>query len=214
LITQLRSCLERGSFAIDLTVGSGFFIIRAVPNWLTMRCAQCGADSIQGAAFCSRCGERLAAPRPAAVREYALSRIRPSWWHFSRELAVVLALLFGGIYLMSARQGWALGGLLLIALALTTAGLIAIARNYTNWSLTSDRLIERRGILASRRREMELADVRSIEVNRSLLQRMVGLGNVSIASAASTDFMIRLDDIPDPERVAEMLRQARLKRLA
>ena len=72
----------------------------------------------------------------------------------------------------------------------------------------------RYGWLASRRREMELADVRSIEVDRSLSQRMLGLGNVSIASSASADFMIRLWDVPDPERIAEILRQARLKRLA
>jgi hypothetical protein len=43
---------------------------------------------------------------------------------------------------------------------------------------------------------------------------MLGLGNVAIASAASADFMVRMTDIPDPERVAEILRQARLKRLA
>ena len=92
-------------------------------------------------------------------------------------------------------------------------GMVSLARRYTSWSLTSDRLIERSGLLARHRREMELADVRSIEVDRSLFQRMVGLGNVAIASAASADFMIRLWDIPDPERMAEILRQARLKRL-
>jgi uncharacterized membrane protein YdbT with pleckstrin-like domain len=69
-------------------------------------------------------------------------------------------------------------------------------------------------MLASHRREMELADVRSIEVDRSLSQRLLGLGNVMVASAASADFIVRMWDIPDPERVAEMLRQARLKRLA
>ena len=69
-------------------------------------------------------------------------------------------------------------------------------------------------MLASRRREMELADVRSIKVDRSLTQRMLGLGSVTIASAASAEFLIRMSDIPNPERVAEMLRQARLKRLA
>jgi hypothetical protein len=46
------------------------------------------------------------------------------------------------------------------------------------------------------------------------MQRIMGLGNVGIASAASADFMIRMLDIPDPEKVAEILRQARLKRLA
>ena len=99
-------------------------------------------------------------------------------------------------------------------LAALIFGLVSIVRSHTSWSLTSDRLIERRGFLARRRREMELADVRSIEVDRSLTQRMLGLGNVAVASAASADFMIRLFDIPDPERVAEILRQARLKRLA
>jgi uncharacterized membrane protein YdbT with pleckstrin-like domain len=103
---------------------------------------------------------------------------------------------------------------LLIAAAAAIMSLVHLARRYTSWSLTSDRLIERRGLLSSRRREMELADVRSIEVSRSLMQRIMGLGNVAIASAASADFMIRLLDIPDPERVAEILRQARLKRLA
>jgi len=179
-----------------------------------MRCAQCGADAPQGAAFCSRCGQRLVAPRPAAIREYALSRIRPSWWHFTRELVLAIGVLIGGAYLLTARSSSVIAGLCLIALSAIIAGLAALARNYTNWSLTSDRLIERRGFLASRRREMELADVRSIEVVRSLVQRLLGLGNVMIASAASAEFLIRLNDIPDPERVAEMLRQARLKRLA
>jgi membrane protein YdbS with pleckstrin-like domain len=146
-------------------------------------------------------------------REYALTRILPSWWHFSRELLIVVVLILVGIYLL-AIQGKSEAGLALCGFAAVVLGLIAMARRYTSWSLTSDRLIERRGFLARHRREMELADVRSIEVDRSLTQRMLGLGNVMIASAASTDFLIRMQDIPDPERVAEILRQARLQRLA
>ncbi len=99
-------------------------------------------------------------------------------------------------------------------LALLLLARAALIRNSTNWSLTSERLIERRGILATRRRELELADIRSVEVDRRLLQRLIGLGNVVVASAASSDFMIRLEWISDPEKVAETVRQARLKRLA
>jgi uncharacterized membrane protein YdbT with pleckstrin-like domain len=83
-----------------------------------------------------------------------------------------------------------------------------------NWSLTSDRLIEKRGIVASRRREMELADIRSVEVDQRVFQRMFGLGNVTIASAASADYAIRLNDIYDPDNAAETIRKARLKRMA
>jgi hypothetical protein len=41
------------------------------------------------------------------------------------------------------------------------------------------------GSVCSLRQEMELMDVRSIEVSRAPLQRLLGLGTVIIASAAS-----------------------------
>jgi membrane protein YdbS with pleckstrin-like domain len=153
-------------------------------------------------------------PRPETRHEYALTRILPSWWHFTGNIVLVLVIFAGGLFELGAPQGNRRYGLLMIAASAAILGLAHLRRRHTAWSLTSDRLIERRGLLASRRREMELADVRSIEVDRSLMQRILGLGNVGIASAASADFMIRMQDIPDPERVAEMLRQARLKRLA
>jgi membrane protein YdbS with pleckstrin-like domain len=179
-----------------------------------MRCPQCGFEALPGATFCSRCGARLVAPRPAAQREYALVRILPSWWHFFRQIVFSLALASGGLYILVASHIDFRAGLALIVAAALIVTLATLHRRYTSWSLTSDRLIERQGLFASHRREMELADVRSIEVDRSFFQRLLGLGNVMIASAASADFMIKLWDVPDPERVAETLRQARLKRLA
>jgi membrane protein YdbS with pleckstrin-like domain len=156
----------------------------------------------------------LLSPRPAAQREYALVRILPSWWHFLREIILAVGLACGGLVALLATQIDFRAGLGLIAAAILIIALAVLHRRYTSWSLTSDRLIERRGLLASHRREMELADVRSIEVDRSFLQRLLGIGDVMIASAASVDFMIKLHNVPNPERVAEMLRQARLKRLA
>jgi membrane protein YdbS with pleckstrin-like domain len=61
---------------------------------------------------------------------------------------------------------------------------------------------------------LELADIRSVEVERRFLPRMFGLGDVTVASAASRDFMIRLEAVANPEAIAETVRQARLKRLA
>ena len=153
-------------------------------------------------------------PRPAAQREYALVRILPSWWHFAGDLLLAFVLACAGLYALFASQLDSRVGVGLLAAAALIITMASLRRRYTSWSLTSDRLIERRGLLSSHRREMELADVRSIEVDRSLSQRLLGVGNVMIASAASADFIIRLWDVPDPEHIAEMLRQARLKRLA
>jgi len=177
-----------------------------------MRCPQCGFNADGDAAFCSRCGARLNAPKPAAVREYSLIRIFPSWWRFSANFVVAVLLLGASVFLVTKSQQR------MAAVALVASFLVAIvailARRSTSWSITSERLIEYRGILLSRRREVELADIRSVEVSRRLVQRMLGLGNVMVASAASADFLIRLEDVVHPDDIAEMLRQARLKRLA
>ena len=183
-----------------------------------MRCPQCGNDNQQGAAFCSRCGTRMFAPKPAAVREYALAMFRPSLWYYANGFLVAGVLIaVGGRLLYGKFQqiqvplqaGFAVIGLGVLAIVVTM-----IRARTVNWSLTSDRLIEKRGLVASRRREMELADIRSVEVSKRVLQRMIGLGDITIASAASADYAIRLHDIFDPDNAAETIRKARLKRLA
>jgi len=179
-----------------------------------MRCPQCGNDTEQGAAFCSRCGTRMFAPKPAAVREYALALYRPSLWYYANGFLIAgVFIAFGGRLLYVKFQppqvGFALIGLGILIIIVTM-----IRARTVSWSLTSDRLIEKRGLIASRRREMELADIRSVEVSKRVMQRMIGLGDVTIASAASADYAIRLHDIFDPDNAAETIRKARLKRLA
>jgi len=179
-----------------------------------MRCPQCGNDTEQGAAFCSRCGTRMFAPKPAAVREYALALFRPSLWYYANGFLIAgVFIAFGGRLLYVKFQppqvGFALIGLGILIIIVTM-----IRARTVSWSLTSDRLIEKRGLIASRRREMELADIRSVEVTKRVMQRMIGLGDVTIASAASADYAIRLHDIFDPDNAAETIRKARLKRLA
>jgi uncharacterized membrane protein YdbT with pleckstrin-like domain len=183
-----------------------------------MRCPQCGNDTQQGAAFCSRCGTRMFAPKPASVREYALAQFRPSLWYYANGFVVGGVLIAAGGRMLDAKVqqaqvpiqvGFAVIGLGVLILLVTM-----IRARTVNWSLTSDRLIEKRGLVASRRREMELADIRSVEVSKRVFQRMIGLGDVTIASAASADYAIRLNDIYDPDMAAETIRKARLKRMA
>jgi uncharacterized membrane protein YdbT with pleckstrin-like domain len=164
--------------------------------------------------FCSRCGTRLLAPKPAAVREYMLLKVRPSLWYCANFFIVGLLVAgFGG------RTWYVQHNLWRIAFALMALGVVIFLSGFVvnrsvDWSVTSDRIIERRGVLATNRREMELADIRSVEVSQRLLQRMLSLGDVTIASAASADFIVHLNHVAKPSQIAETVRQARLKRLA
>ncbi len=105
-------------------------------------------------------------------------------------------------------------GLAAIVAGFIVWALVPLFHRAVGWRITSDRLIEQRGLLATMRREVELQDIRSIEVSRRFLQRIAGLGDVLISSSASADFLIRIANIHDPEAVAETVRKARLKRLA
>ncbi|HZO82346.1 MAG TPA: PH domain-containing protein [Candidatus Binataceae bacterium] len=166
------------------------------------------------AAFCSRCGARLYEPKPADRREYALMRVKPSWWHFAGAIVFASAFIVAGIAINLAQvSDWRVGAVL-IAAGIARLALAGLERQSISWSLTSERLIERTGLFSSRRREMELGDIRSVEIDRRFSQRLLGVGSVTVASAASADFTIRLEDIADPDGVAETLRRARVKRLA
>ncbi|HVN63921.1 MAG TPA: PH domain-containing protein [Candidatus Binataceae bacterium] len=154
------------------------------------------------------------APKPDAVREYALDVYRPSLWSYAGVFslgAIIIAL--GASVMSNDHDQWRIGFGLIAFGGLTFLSAIIAVRK-VSWNLTSDRLIERRGFVATRKREMELADIRSVEVTRRVLQRLVGLGDVTIASAASADYAIHLDNIANPDVAAETIRKARLKRLA
>ncbi len=179
-----------------------------------MRCPQCGNDNQQGAAFCSRCGTRLFAPKPSAVREYALATFRPSLFYYANGFIVGGILIAAGGRLLYVKFQPIQAGFGVIGLGVLFWIITMIRARTISWSLTSDRLIEKRGLVASRRREMELADIRSVEVTKRVFQRMFGLGDVTIASAASADYAIRLNEIYDPDLAAETIRKARLKRMA
>lgn len=179
-----------------------------------MRCPQCGSEAVAGAGFCSRCGTRLLTPRPESRREFAIGKFMTSWWtFFGTFVAAAVAEVLAAAVLRSGQQGRpiALG---LFVIGLLIVGLAVIVHRSTSWSLTSERLIERRGFLSQTRLEIELVDIRSVEVSRTFFQRMLGIGNVTVSSAASADFLIRMQNVSDSESIAETVRRARLRRLA
>ncbi len=170
-----------------------------------MRCPQCGFDAVAGAGFCSRCGTRLLTPRPESKREFALSRIMTSWWTFFGSFvaaAVAEAMAVVALHSPQAGQGGRPVAVALFVLGLLIVFFAIVKRRSTSWSITSERLIERRGFLSQTRREVELADIRSVEVSRTFFQRLFGIGSVG------------MQNVSDPESIAETVRRARLKRLA
>jgi membrane protein YdbS with pleckstrin-like domain len=81
--------------------------------------------------------------------------------------------------------------------------LVWLAASYT---ITTRRLITRRGVLTRRGHDIPLSRISDVEYEMDLLDRMLGCGTLRI-SDASTDGEVTLPDIPDVERVQRRLNE-------
>jgi len=81
----------------------------------------------------------------------------------------------------------------------------------TRLTVTNERVRLRAGILSKRILEVFLSDIRSVEINQGLMQRIFGTGCLDVASAGSADSEIQIDGIPKAYKVKEIIDEHRRK---
>jgi len=77
--------------------------------------------------------------------------------------------------------------------------------SFTRYMLSEDRLFLSKGFLNVKDDEILLYRVRDISTSRSLLQRMLGVGTVTVMSTDKTCPNLVMKNIKDPVAVKEML---------
>lgn len=90
------------------------------------------------------------------------------------------------------------------ALLLLRAGLKHAARSFTSITITGDKLRYDSGVLSKDTRTIPLAKVQDVRVTRSLGQRMWGVGNISILTAAESG-SVAMSGVDDPQVLAERI---------
>lgn len=73
-----------------------------------------------------------------------------------------------------------------------------IKRQFTLYVLTSERIVVRTGVLTRNSREIPLESISNVVFNQSIIERMLGYGDVLLESSGETS-TTRLEDVPDPE---------------
>lgn len=76
----------------------------------------------------------------------------------------------------------------------------------TSLKVTTERSLLRRGVLSRETSEVRHRDVRNMQVQQGLYQRLVGIGELSISSAGQEDMEIVVRGIPSPQGIAGMIR--------
>lgn len=148
--------------------------------------------------------------------EEVVLTIRPHWWYLAGPVAVSSLVIAGS--LTAAVEGvpswadWVAVGALVLAM-------LWLVGRYLRWAtnllvLTTTRLIDQRGIIARRRREIPLVSLTDISFRQSIFQRLIGAGNVLLESAGKESQEV-FQDLPRPAQVHnEIYQQMDLARAA
>lgn len=79
-------------------------------------------------------------------------------------------------------------------------------------TVSNERVTFRRGILSKNIREIFLSDIRSVEIDQTVIQRIMGTGKIEISSAASSDAEIIIEGVPDAYSVKKIIDEHRRKK--
>lgn len=77
---------------------------------------------------------------------------------------------------------------------------------YTELTVTSKRTVLRKGIIAKQTTEVQHDDVRNIQVDQNVYERLAGVGDLAISSSGQDELEIHVHGIPRPNEVAEIIR--------
>lgn len=78
-------------------------------------------------------------------------------------------------------------------------------RNSTVLRIFPERITLARGLLSKSYRDYNPLDIRSIDIDQSLLQRIIGIGDLTISTAAAAEGAEQIKSIPDPKSVRDLI---------
>lgn len=151
-------------------------------------CPECSRQVSSEAHACPACGypvaEKVGAP-PEAVAGAGtgpgelLAEVQPSWWGYFWHW-------FFFFLIVPPIIAW-------------------FRRNSTVLRVYRDRVTVERGLFSKCYQDYHPQDIRSIDVDQSFLQRLVGIGDITISTAAAVEGAEVIRSIPDPRGLRELI---------
>ena len=71
--------------------------------------------------------------------------------------------------------------------------------------ITTKRTIDRRGIFSRKTSEVLHAEIRNIQIEQTFWERIWGVGTLAISCAAENEDEVEMADVPNPEKVRNVI---------
>ncbi len=152
-----------------------------------INCPDCGKEVSTAAKACPACGfpvaEKVAQTgEPAAkgpTQDELLAEVRPSCWNFFWY--------------------WFFFFLIVPPIIAWYRRASLVLRVFPN------RITIERGVFSKCYQDYLPRDIRSIDIDQSFLARMVGIGDMTISTAATAEASEKIEGIPDPKGIRELI---------
>lgn len=161
-------------------------------------CPDCGGYISKRAQTCPHCGAvfQVSAPVSAKVisddfaSEKEVAIYHPSGMNFLWEIII---------------------GIITIPLIVGIVMLIYVwvQINFTTYTITTLRVIARQGWLSKRQDEIWIKDMRGVNLVQGVWQRMIGIGTISIGTAATAGTEMSMIGIANPQAVVDCINALR-----
>ncbi len=104
---------------------------------------------------------------------------------------------------------WPAGGAVLAAWWCIAIGTFIYRRMSVSYELTSQRFIHQRGILVRRTDRIEVIDIDDVSFTQGIVQRMLGVGSITLTSSDRTHPELRLTGIDQVNTISNMIDDVR-----
>ena len=194
-----------------------------------MRCSDCGAQLNPNSHFCDQCG--TPAPDAEETRIARQTATTPSRYDEDHDIESVLFTARPTMLFIKIGYAAAVIGAILLTIGLNLIDFVKIPwfvwlplalalllipayyhvkRNMIRYTLTDSKIEIDHGLIARTTRNIPLAKIQDVTVSASILQRILGFGDVVVDNASEIGGSTILHNINDPRHYADLiLRQLR-----
>ena len=145
--------------------------------------------------------------------EQVIFSIRPAFLFVGAKYALAAVLWVAAAALVAALTSWmewpiwaGAIGVLVVGLLLFLKPLLAhIDRQRHLFTLTDHKFEIQYGLLTTTTRNIPLSKIQDVTVTASLVDRMLGLGNIVVENASETGGQVIISGVAEPKRYADML---------
>ena len=142
-------------------------------------------------------------------KEKTLLEAHPGGWVYITEYALGTLLVIPFFLALASLSPSFPLCLLLAAVGVCLIGKGLAAQTCTTYVVTNQRVIVKWGVLSAHRTEIRIRDIRTISCEAGAVERLFGIGTVSIGTAATGGMELRMPGMPSPQSVVNVIGRLR-----